>query len=85
MRSLIIRLAVNGRLPDTSKAHQVSISTLVAGIRISGEEDISKDEVECILSNLIFEGFAKGYIAHGNAVVFSLKLAFPKLSDVAFR
>jgi hypothetical protein len=36
------------------------------------------DEIECILANLIFRGYIKGYIAHAKQVlVVSKKAAFP--------
>ena len=51
-------------------------------IVIEDEEDIDMDEIECILSSLIFKKLIKGYIAHQNALVLSTKIAFPNIKDV---
>merc|ERR1711939_999829 len=43
--------------------------------------DMSVDEIECILANLIFEGYIKGYVAHkAKYLVVSAKNAFPKVT-----
>ena len=40
--------------------------------------DVDLDEVECILANLIFRGYIKGYISHSKRIlVLSKKDAFP--------
>jgi hypothetical protein len=42
------------------------------------DEDVDLDEVECIVANLIFQKFMKGYISHEKAtLVLSVKDAFP--------
>ena len=42
------------------------------------------DEIECIVANLIYAGYVKGYIAHQHGkVVLSKQDAFPALADVA--
>lgn len=42
--------------------------------------DVTLDEVECILANLIHQNYIKGYIAHkAGVIVLSKKNAFPKL------
>ena len=46
------------------------------------KEEIDMDEIECIISTLIFKKLVKGYIAHQIAVVLSAKLAFPQIKDV---
>eukprot|EP01083_Nonionella_stella_P064768 169114_1 len=45
-------------------------------------EEIDRDEIECILSTLIFKKLVKGYIAHQNAIVLSTKVAFPEIKSV---
>ena len=42
------------------------------------------DEIECILANLIYSGYIKGYISHQHGkLVLSKSNAFPPLSEVA--
>lgn len=44
---------------------------------------VSEDEVECILANLIYNGFIKGYLSHKvGFLVLSTKSPFPRLSGV---
>ena len=39
-------------------------------------------EIECILANLVYKGFVKGYISHSKAtLVLSKKCAFPVIKD----
>ena len=45
---------------------------------------LEPDEIECIVANLIYAGYVKGYIAHQHGkVVLSKQDAFPALADVA--
>ena len=42
------------------------------------------DEVECVMANLIFRSFVKGYIAHKSLVVVISKVnAFPPLQTAS--
>ena len=44
------------------------------------------DEVECIVANLIFRRYIKGYISHKNLVVVISKVdAFPPLKNAALK
>lgn len=46
-------------------------------------QDASYDEVECIVANLIFQKYIKGYISHKlRTVVLSKQDAFPPLSEI---
>ena len=46
--------------------------------------EMETDEIECIVANLIYSGYIKGYIAHQHGkVVVSKGNAFPPLSEVA--
>ena len=43
--------------------------------------EMDMDEVECVMANLIFRNFVKGYIAHKSLVVVISKLSpFPPLA-----
>ena len=42
------------------------------------------DEIECVLANLIYSGYVKGYISHQHGkLVVSKGVAFPPLSEVS--
>lgn len=55
------------------KAQILKLGKLQVALKLQGV-DMDNDELECILANLIFKGFMKGYIAHGRAVVLALSL-----------
>ncbi len=43
--------------------------------------DMDMDEVECLVANLIFRGYVKGYLSHKlHVAVLSKKDAFPPMS-----
>jgi hypothetical protein len=47
------------------------------------DEEVDLNETECIIANLIYKGWIKGYISHEKStVVLSKKEAFPKIRDV---
>ncbi|KAI0377667.1 PCI domain-containing protein [Hypomontagnella monticulosa] len=48
---------------------RIPVAEFAAAIKISGEEDIDTDEVECLLANMIYKNLMKGYIAHGPGIV----------------
>ena len=44
---------------------------------------MASDEIECVLANLIYNSYIKGYIAHQHGkLVVSKDNAFPALRDV---
>mmetsp|Transcript_24249 Transcript_24249/g.27699 ORF Transcript_24249/g.27699 Transcript_24249/m.27699 type:complete len:281 (-) Transcript_24249:85-927(-) len=58
--------------------HQVPLDNVVNAMKWLGL-DIDLDEVECILANLIFKKYVRGYISHSKRVlVLSKKDPFPK-------
>jgi hypothetical protein len=60
----------------------VAVEAFRVALNFQGEE-ASSDEVECIVANLIVNGYMKGYISHQlGKVVFSKTQAFPSLADV---
>lgn len=61
------------------KAQILKLAKLQAALKIQ-HVTMDNDELECILANLIFKGFMKGYIAHGRAVVLAKANPFPKMS-----
>jgi len=63
---------------EANKKNQIRLNMLLASLKINGIE-MAMDELECILSNLIYEGAIKGYIAHKRCVVVSKQNPFPKM------
>lgn len=50
-------------------------------LRISGI-DVVQDEAECLVANMIYQGFMRGYISHEKQmVVLAQTNAFPRLAD----
>lgn len=62
---------------------QVRLDLVARSFKWLGME-IDLDEVECILANLIFRGYVRGYISHSKRIlVLSKKEPFPKSAIVA--
>jgi len=61
------------------------ISMFHAALKLSSGKagaDITEEEAECLVANMIYKGFMKGYISHEKQiVVLSGVSAFPKLSE----
>lgn len=52
-----------------------------SSLKISGI-DVEEEEAECLVANMIYKGFMKGYISHEKRmVVLSNTNAFPKLAE----
>jgi len=65
--------------PATTKVDVTSFKRCLDSIGVR----MDKDEVECVLANLIYKGYIKGYISHQHAkLVLSKSNAFPPLRDV---
>lgn len=58
------------------KKNQISLDVLLKAVHMNGIQ-MDKDELECVLANLIFRSSIKGYIAHGRCVVLSKADPFP--------
>mmetsp|Transcript_5687 Transcript_5687/g.7999 ORF Transcript_5687/g.7999 Transcript_5687/m.7999 type:complete len:400 (-) Transcript_5687:63-1262(-) len=62
--------------------YQISLDDMVGAMKWLGM-DMDLDEVECILANLIFRGYVKGYLSHSKRIlVLSKKDPFPKTSVI---
>ena len=73
--------AIQGEL-EPAKANQIALSKFQIALKFCGT-DVDIDEVECIVANLIFRKFVKGYISHKNRVVVLAKTdPFPSLKTV---
>ncbi|XP_072179899.1 PCI domain-containing protein 2-like [Diadema setosum] len=61
--------------------HQVPIEAFETALKFTGLEDVDKEEVECILANLIYKNYIKGYLSHAHQkLVVSKQNPFPPLS-----
>ncbi|KAK4100612.1 protein CSN12 [Parathielavia hyrcaniae] len=57
---------------------RVPVAEFAAAISLGSQERIDNDEVECLLANMIYKGFMKGYISRQHStVVLSKSGAFP--------
>ncbi|CAI9100567.1 OLC1v1037694C1 [Oldenlandia corymbosa var. corymbosa] len=65
---------------DPNKAHQIKLDVIVKAMKWL-QMDMDIDEVECIMSILIYKNLVKGYFAHkSKVVVLSKQDPFPKLN-----
>jgi hypothetical protein len=81
-RTLFRKIHNTHKALEPGKQFQVPLGTLQTGLAWMGVE-MDLDEVECILVNLIFRKYVKGYISHKSRVlVLSKQEPFPKLSSV---
>ncbi|KAG6812094.1 hypothetical protein H0H92_004394 [Tricholoma furcatifolium] len=63
------------------KSTRIPVSMFTSSLRISGI-DASEDEAECLVANMIYKGFMRGYISHEKRmVVLAQNNAFPRLAD----
>lgn len=65
----------------TDKGTRIPISMFHSSLTISGIE-VSQEEAECLVANMIYKGLMRGYISHEKQmVVLSPTNAFPRLSE----
>ncbi|KZT42926.1 hypothetical protein SISSUDRAFT_1069109 [Sistotremastrum suecicum HHB10207 ss-3] len=80
---LLLKLLVLRWISGTSKGTRIPIAMFHASLRVSGQ-DIPVEEAECIVANMIFKGFMRGYVSHEKQmVVLAQTNSFPKLSTRA--
>ena len=81
-RTLFKRVHAIHGAAEPAKSNQVALRKFQIALEWCGA-DVDADEVECIVANLIFRKFVKGYISHKNKVVVLSKTdAFPSLKSV---
>ena len=67
---------------QTAPSSKIDLKTFLRCLAAIGM-DMDNDEVECVLANLIYAGYIKGYISHQHGkLVVSKGNAFPELSAV---
>ncbi|KAF8138995.1 hypothetical protein EV363DRAFT_1208984 [Boletus edulis] len=63
------------------KSTRIPVSMFHNSLRISGN-DVSVDEAECFVANMIHKGYMRGYISHEKQmIVLASTSAFPRLGD----
>ncbi|XP_031568913.1 PCI domain-containing protein 2-like [Actinia tenebrosa] len=63
------------------KTHQLPLEAFVMALKTMQVEDMDVVEVQCIIANLIYMGYIKGYISHQHQkLVVSKQNAFPVLT-----
>jgi hypothetical protein len=83
-RTLLKRIHAMQREREPAKAFQLHISLFQRALSWLGV-DMDLDECECVLANLIYRKYVKGYLSHkARVVVLSKASPFPKLSTVSF-
>ncbi|CDP03170.1 unnamed protein product [Coffea canephora] len=77
---LLKKIHIIQKQKDPNKAHQIKLEIIVKAMKWL-EMDMDVDEVECIMSILIYKNLVKGYFAHkSKVVVLSKQDPFPKLN-----
>ncbi|KAK6147720.1 hypothetical protein DH2020_018632 [Rehmannia glutinosa] len=77
---LVKKIYIMQKQKDPNKAHQIKLDVIVKALKWL-EMDMDVDEVECIMSILIYKNLMKGYFAHkSKVVVLSKQDPFPKLN-----
>ena len=75
--------AVHGEV-EPSKATQIPLLSFAKALELQGLQ-LSMDELECVVANLIHRKYIKGYISHQHKVVVVAKsMPFPSLNSVSF-
>ena len=71
-------------LSEEGKNVQFDTEMFMKAINWKGSENYDLDEVECILAQLIFKSYIKGYLSHEKRkIVFRKNDAFPSIAEVA--
>ncbi|KAH7930624.1 hypothetical protein BV22DRAFT_1028085 [Leucogyrophana mollusca] len=80
-RELCIRGLFRRVWVAAQKGTRIPVSMFHCSLRISGI-DVAQDEAECLVANMIYKGYMRGYISHEKQmVVLASTNAFPKLAD----
>lgn len=78
----ILNWSVVFRWVTSGKGTRIPITMFHSALQISGI-DVVQDEAECLLANMIFRGFMRGYISHEKQmVVLASTNAFPRVADL---
>ncbi|OCH94282.1 hypothetical protein OBBRIDRAFT_850183 [Obba rivulosa] len=80
-RELCIRGLFRKVWVASQRGTRIPISLFHAALHIAGME-VSQEEAECLVANMIYKGFMRGYVSHEKQmVVVANTNAFPRLAD----
>jgi len=80
-RELCIRELFRRTFVALEKITRIEISYFHSALQIAGE-DVSVEEAECLVANMIYKGYIRGYISHERqTVVLAAANTFPPLAD----
>lgn len=66
------------------QSHQLRLQDFQLSLEVVTGQPMSMDEIECIITNLIFNGYMKGYMSHQKKIlVVSKAQPFPPITDVS--
>lgn len=67
----------------TQKNTRIPISMFHSSLQLSGMT-IDSEEAECLVANMVYKGYMKGYISHGmqTVVLAAGGNAFPRVADI---
>lgn len=64
--------------------HQLHMQDFQLALHVATGQSMDMDEIECVLTNLIFKGYIKGYMSHTKKIlVVSKTQPFPAIVDVS--
>lgn len=72
---------MNQQRQSNTKKSLLPFEVLMLALKLN-ESDMDIDELECVVANLIYDGYIRGYIAHRRGVMFSPTVPFPPFKDV---
>ena len=65
----------------SEKSNRIPVAMFHGSLRVSGM-DVSSEEAECLVANMIYKGYMRGYISHEKQmVVLANTKAFPGLAE----
>ncbi|EMD40529.1 hypothetical protein CERSUDRAFT_111125 [Gelatoporia subvermispora B] len=80
-RELCIRGLFRKVWVASQRGTRIPISLFHASLNIAGM-DVSQEEAECLVANMVYRGYMRGYISHEKQmVVLANTNAFPRLAD----
>ncbi|GFY98446.1 proteasome family protein [Actinidia rufa] len=79
---LIKKIYIIRKQKDPSKAHQIKLEVIAKALKWL-EMELDVDEVECIMSILIYKNLVKGYFAHEQSGGFKQARPFPQIKRQA--
>ncbi|PPQ70706.1 hypothetical protein CVT26_014630 [Gymnopilus dilepis] len=80
-REICIRSLFRRMWVATGKGTRIPISMFHTALKVSGM-DVPEEEAECLVANMIYKNFMRGYISHEKQMVVLAQMnAFPRAAD----